>query len=269
MDYKQIIIKTKKLIYSNFLGQNISFIKNEGLDFSGIEEYSLENDARLIDWKISAKYQKPYIKKFESQSGINLVFVVLFDKFLEYEDKKKTLFEALSLLFFASIKNEDKVSFIVFDKEKEFFLPSSNNEFSLSEFESFFANYKAKSKRIDFKKVFDSFYFKLPSVVVVFGDLVEENLYLKLLNPKNEYIFISINDKKEFELSGFEGYSINNIENKKVLDYLEKNIILNYNKKINQIKQDLKNNLSKFQIRFISLTNESDIFKSLVVGLNQ
>jgi len=115
MDYKKILIKSKKLIFSEFAGKQNLSLKGDGLDFRDLREYTLDSDVRFIDWKISAKFQKPFVKDYQNETSLNICFVLAVDKTILFQDKKEMMFEAFSLLAYGSLKNEDRISILLFD----------------------------------------------------------------------------------------------------------------------------------------------------------
>ena len=72
---KKILIKTKKQVFSEIIGNNTTNRKGEGYDFCELKEYEYGEDVKNIDWVISAKLQKPYVKIFHSQKELNIKIV--------------------------------------------------------------------------------------------------------------------------------------------------------------------------------------------------
>lgn len=72
---KKILIKTKKQTFSEIIGNNTSKQKGEGYDFCELKEYEYGEDVKNIDWVISAKMQKPYVKVYHAQKQLNIKIV--------------------------------------------------------------------------------------------------------------------------------------------------------------------------------------------------
>ena len=75
---KKILIKTKKQVFSEIIGNNSTKIKGEGYDFCELKEYEYGEDVKNIDWVISAKMQKPYVKVFYAQKELNRKYCFFF-----------------------------------------------------------------------------------------------------------------------------------------------------------------------------------------------
>jgi uncharacterized protein (DUF58 family) len=267
IDYKKILIKSKKLIFSEYAGRHNFGIKGDGLDFKELREYTLDSDVRFIDWKISAKFQKPFIKEYQSDTSFTIYFVLALDKTIEFEDKKEMMFEAFSLLAYSSLKDEDRISILLFDNEKRAFYPPSNQEELLLHFGKLFEAFQTEVKRVDFNELFKHLHFKTPAIVVIFADFLAK-VDLSKLNPENEYIFIGINKDVEFDLSEYQSHTILNLDRQVVVEELSKRMIDSYNKKVAQLHEELKEQCKKMQIRYINLTDKSSIFQKLLLGLS-
>ena len=75
---KKILIKTRRKIFSEVIGNNSSLLKGEGYDFMELKEYEYGEDVKKIDWVISAKFKKPYVKVFHAQKELNINIVSYF-----------------------------------------------------------------------------------------------------------------------------------------------------------------------------------------------
>ena len=72
---QKILIKSKKAAFSHIIGNNSTLFKGEGYDFVELREYEDGEDIKKIDWKTTAKMQKPYVKVFHSQRELNISIV--------------------------------------------------------------------------------------------------------------------------------------------------------------------------------------------------
>jgi len=74
---KNIVYKAKNLVYGNLAGRHLSKFKGNGLNFKELREYIYGEDTKKIDWKISAKLGKPYVKEFDEEREINIIIAIL------------------------------------------------------------------------------------------------------------------------------------------------------------------------------------------------
>ena len=74
---KKILLKTKKQVFSEMLGNNPSLFQGEGFEFAELREYVYGDDVRKIDWKTTAKLGKPYIRVYHEERELNVVAAVM------------------------------------------------------------------------------------------------------------------------------------------------------------------------------------------------
>jgi len=243
---RELIINTKKRVYSLFSGRHLSKLKGEGLDFREIREYTFNEDAKRIDWKISAKLQKPVVKEFDEDKELNIIILYLLSGSMHFGSvrlKSEMAIEIISLLAFSATKNDDKITLIAYDKKPIHFKPtkSSNTAFAYLEkianinllgtdYDFYFIEYLNKLKKSilfivsDFYKIPPLNKLKHETYVITIRDKFEENPqfkgYLQTIDP------ISMQEKEAF----FNSYSI-----KKYKNYL-KNLDKEFNEFLNAKK---------------------------------
>jgi len=128
---REIIIKTKKKIFGTLNARELSKIKGNGLNFKEIREYIYGEDAKRIDWKISAKFNKPYVKEFEEEKELNIIITILASGSLHFGIKKlktELIAEIVALLGYASVKYDNKVRLLIFEKEPVFYSKPIKNK---------------------------------------------------------------------------------------------------------------------------------------------
>lgn len=124
---RQIEIRTKRKLNAGLSGAYHSVFKGQGLDFEEIREYVPGDDPRAINWNVSAKMHKPFIKKYKENRELTVVLVVdmsLSNSFGSKDKSKQELAaEIASLLAFTADRNQDKVGLLLFTDELELYLP--------------------------------------------------------------------------------------------------------------------------------------------------
>ena len=117
MTAKRIVLKTRKQVFGEMLGNNSSLFQGEGFEFSELREYVYGDDVRKIDWKTTAKLHKPYIKIYHEERELNVVVSTMFSgstAFGTKRPKRVYMIELLAILGFASVKNSDLFSSIIY-----------------------------------------------------------------------------------------------------------------------------------------------------------
>ena len=124
---RQIEIKTRGLSNNIFAGQYHSAFKGRGMAFSEVREYQFGDDIRDIDWNVTARFNKPYVKVFEEERELTVMLLVDVSGSLEFgtvkQMKKDMVTEIAATLAFSAIQNNNKIGVIFFSDRIEKFIP--------------------------------------------------------------------------------------------------------------------------------------------------
>lgn len=114
------------------IGNFRSFYKGRGVDYSGAREYLYGDDIRAIDWNVTARLSKPYIKLFEEDK--ELIIFLIVDRSASMEtgsgtrSRIETATEAASLMVFAGMLNSSPIGAVLFNGETEFSCAPKNGK---------------------------------------------------------------------------------------------------------------------------------------------
>ena len=110
---RQIEIKTRGLSSNIFAGQYHTAFKGRGMAFSEVREYQYGDDVRDIDWNVTARFHKPYIKVFEEERELTVMLLVDVSGSLDFgtikQMKRDMVTEIAATLAFSAIQNNDKI----------------------------------------------------------------------------------------------------------------------------------------------------------------
>ena len=124
---RQIEIKTRGLSNNIFAGQYHSAFKGRGMAFSEVREYQYGDDVRDIDWNVTARFHKPYVKVFEEERELTVMLMIDVSGSLEFgthgQFKKDMVTEIAATLAFSAIQNNDKIGVIFFSDRIEKYIP--------------------------------------------------------------------------------------------------------------------------------------------------
>lgn len=124
---RKIEIKTRSLSRNIFAGEYHSQFKGRGMSFSEVREYQPGDDVRSIDWNVTAKLNKPYIKVYEEERELTVMLLVDVSGSRNFgtctQFKKDVMTEVAATLAFSTIENNDKVGVIFFSNKVELFIP--------------------------------------------------------------------------------------------------------------------------------------------------
>lgn len=198
---KKILLKARKQVFSEMVGNNPSSFKGEGYDFIELREYLAGDDIRHIDWNITAKMQKPFVKVFREERELNIVLVSVLNGSVHFGSKKfkqELIAELNALLGFSAIKNNDLLSSYIYTNKIEDFIRPSKNIRSVHTLTKNILEFKALNKKADFKFIADSLYTrtKRKSLIIVISDFFEVPNF-RLLAKKHEVLALIVRDRLE------------------------------------------------------------------------
>lgn len=124
---RKIEIKTHGLSKNIFAGEYHSQFKGRGMAFSEVREYQPGDDVRSIDWNVTARMNRPYIKIYEEERELTVMLLVDVSGSRNFgtqsQMKRDTTAEVAAILAFSTIENNDKVGVIFFSDQVEKFIP--------------------------------------------------------------------------------------------------------------------------------------------------
>ena len=124
---RQVEIHTRRLVNESFIGEYHSVFKGRGMEFGEVREYQPGDEIRTIDWNVTARMGRPFIKRFVEERELTVMLLVdvsasgNFGSIKQLKNEIAT--EICALLAFSAIKNNDKVGMIMFTDKIEKFIP--------------------------------------------------------------------------------------------------------------------------------------------------
>jgi uncharacterized protein (DUF58 family) len=124
---RHIEIRTKRLVNDSLAGEYHSVFKGRGMNFDEVREYVPGDEVRTIDWNVTARAGRPFIKKFVEERELTLMLVVDVSASGDFgsgiQSKREMAAELASVLAFSAIHNNDKVGLILFSDQVELYVP--------------------------------------------------------------------------------------------------------------------------------------------------
>ena len=124
---RKIEIKTRGLSQNIFAGEYHTAFKGRGMTFSEVREYQYGDDIRDIDWNVTARQNRPYVKIYEEERELTLMLLIDVSGSRNFGalgvEKKEMIAEIAANLAFSAIQNNDKVGVIFFSDKIEKFIP--------------------------------------------------------------------------------------------------------------------------------------------------
>jgi len=198
---KKILVRARRQVFSEMVGNNPSIFQGEGYDFVELREYMAGDDIRHIDWNITAKMQTPYIKVFREERELNVVIASVLNGSVHFGSKKfkqETIAEIVAHLSFSVVKNGDLLSSYIFTDKMVSHLKPSKKINQVQKNVDEILQFDALNQQVDFKNLADTLFKRLKrkSLILVIGDFFEIPNF-KLLAKKHEVIAIIVRDRFE------------------------------------------------------------------------
>ena len=268
-----IEIKTRSIVNNLFGGEYHSAFKGVGMEFAEVREYFPGDDIRAIDWNVTARTGKPYIKKYDEERELNVMLIidVSASGFFGTGDSLKSdiIIELASIIAFSAIKNNDKVGLLLFSDKVEKYIPPNKGKKHVLRVIREMIYHQAKNYKTDISIPLDhiSKVLKRKSILFILSDFWSTSYFnsLKLINRKHDLINIQVIDKAEINPLNLGFIKFHDVESNESI-WLNTSSINNrnqivdrYNNKNNKIKEYCKSN----KIDFISVDTSLDYIKPL------
>lgn len=207
---RKIEIKTRGLSRNIFAGEYHSAFKGRGMAFSEVREYQYGDDIRNIDWNVTARYNKPFIKVFEEERELTVMLVIdmsgsrnfgTYDKY-----KKNVITEIAAVLAFSAIQNNDKIGVIFFSDKIEKFIPPKKGRSHILRIISELIDFQPESTGTDIALALQYLTnaIKKRSTSFIISDFMDENKELQralnIANNKHDLVALRIYDERETSL---------------------------------------------------------------------
>ncbi len=206
---RQIEIKTRGLSNNIFAGQYHSAFKGRGMAFSEVREYQFGDDVRDIEWNVSARFNKPYVKVFEEERELTVMLLVDVSESLNFgtvgQMKREQVAEIAATLAFSAIQNNDKIGVIFFSDQIEKFIPPKKGRkhilYIIRELLDFQPRSRRTSLTVPLQYLTQAL--KRRCTAFVLSDFMDRTDYttpLTIANRKHDVVAIQVYDRRIAEL---------------------------------------------------------------------
>jgi uncharacterized protein (DUF58 family) len=267
---KHLLIKTKKQVYSSLIGNNTSKFKGDGYDFVELREYENGEDTKKIDWIISAKMQKPFVKIFYTQRELDINIIPILSGSLHFgtsKFKSDIVLEVSALLGYIATANLDSYSSFIANQTLIQNTKKTKKLLGVEAMIQKFANYNLLGKRVDCKQILYGInkFIRRKSLIFLIGDFFDFDVkILDILSKKHEIVAIIVRDKIEENPIALGNINLIDPQTNSLFEgELDKTIIQSYKQKV--IKQDavLIKNFKKNNISYIKIYTHEQPYKKL------
>jgi uncharacterized protein (DUF58 family) len=272
---RRIEIKTRGLSRNIFAGQYHSAFKGRGMAFSEVREYQYGDDIRDIDWNVTARYIRPYVKVFEEERELTVMLVVDVSGSRDFGSihvmKKDIITEIAATLAFSAIQNNDKIGVIFFSDKIEKFIPPQKGKKHILYIIRELIDFQPDDKNTDINQVLKYLTnaIKKRCTAFLISDFIDKGNFkdaLTIANRKHDVVAIQVYDRRETELPAVGLMKIKDAETgqERWIDSSSAKIRNIYSQWWNQRQQEMNDSFRKCRVDSVSIRTEDDYVKSLM-----
>lgn len=198
---RQLLLKARRQIIGDRIGNNPSLFRGEGFDFIELREYVAGDDTRHIDWNVTAKMGRPYVKVFREERELNVLTVALLGGGLYFGSKKfkiESVAEVVALIGYSAVANGDVYGHCNYSETLRDEIPPAKKRFSVQQSVESVLGAEILHRRVDINHAAKELYrrTKRRSLIVMVGDFFDIP-DLRLLARKHEVVAIVVRDRAE------------------------------------------------------------------------
>lgn len=223
---RRIEIETSQLVNDILAGAYRSAFKGRGMEFEEVREYMPGDDVRSIDWNVTARSDKPYVKSFREERDLTVILIVDVSASTRYGStssfKSDLIAEISAVLAFSAIKNNDKIGMILFSSKVEKYIPPNKGSRHVLRMVREVLAFKPKENGTDLEAalIFLGHVQKSSAICFLLTDFICPNNYsheLILTAKRHDLIALAIVDRHEMNFPKFGLISLTALENGKTV----------------------------------------------------
>jgi len=272
---RKIEIKTKGLSKQIFAGEYHSAFKGRGMSFSEVREYQFGDDVRNIDWNVTARFNKPYIKVFEEERELTVMLLIDMSGSKNFGTKQRfkdeLVTEIAAVLSFSAIQNNDKIGVIFFTDKVEKFIPPKKGRKHILRIIRELIDFTPESKQTNISEALRYFTsaIKKRCTAFVISDFMDKNFEkaLQIANHKHDIIALQIFDQRETQLPPIGLVKMKDAESGKEFWINTSSKKLRRKFETDRLKFDanIKDTFAKSGVDFVKIKTDDDYIKSLLM----
>ena len=273
---RKIEIKTRGLSSNIFAGQYHSAFKGRGMAFSEVREYQFGDDVRDIDWNVTARFHRPYVKVFEEERELTVMLLIDVSGSLDFgtqkQMKRDMVTEIAATLAFCAIQNNDKIGVVFFSDKIEKYIPPKKGRKHILYIIREMLDFKPESTRTDVKQAIEflSSVQKRRTTAFILSDFYVRGDFLQSLqiaNRKHDVVAIQVYDQRARELPDVGLMKVVDAETgyEQYVDTSSKKLRQAYNKYWLTRQAQLQDTFNKSNVDSVSIATNEDFVKSLLL----
>ena len=266
---RRIEIKSSRLSEDVFSGAYRSAFKGRGMSFSEVREYQPGDDVRDIDWNVTARYARPYVKVYEEERELTMILLVDISRSEHFGTvgmtKRQRVAEIAGTLAFSTIKNNDNVGVIFYSDRVEKYIPPSKGHKHVLTILSEILSIEPEGSGTDISVAlrFAHNVQRKSCTLFLLSDFIDGSDYAKTLavvRNKHDLLAMQVYDPHEAELPMVGLLRVKDAETGEVrmIDSSSKSVRKQYRDYWQELSVKLRETFSKYNIGYASVSTSED-----------
>lgn len=272
---RKIEIKTRGLSQNIFAGQYHSAFKGRGMAFAEVREYQFGDDVRDIDWNVTARFRKPYVKVFEEERELTVMLLVDVSGSLDFGTrsrmKSEMATEIAATIAYSAIQNNDKIGVVFFSDCIEKYIPPKKGRKHILYIIREMLDFKPESRKTDIGEAMEFFtrVMKRRTTAFVLSDFYDRHDFFKqmqIANNKHDVMAIQVYDKWAKALPDVGLVKVVDAESghEMYVDTSSKKVRAAHARYWIERQQMLKDTLSRANVDWVSVATDDDYVKAMM-----
>jgi uncharacterized protein (DUF58 family) len=272
---RRIEIKTRGLSQNIFAGQYHSAFKGRGMAFSEVREYQFGDDVRDIDWNVTARFHRPYVKVFEEERELTVMLLIDVSGSLDFgtvrQMKRDMVTEIAATLAFSAIQNNDKIGVIFFSDRIEKYIPPKKGRKHILYIIREMLDFHPVSRRTDVGMALETLnrVMKRRCTAFVLSDFYDGKDFEKavqMAGRKHDLMAVQVYDQRAKVLPDVGLLKVRDAETGRelLLDTSSKKLRQAHSRYFMERQEQLRQMFSKSNVDWTSIATDGDYVKSMM-----
>lgn len=273
---RKIEIKARGLSSNVFAGQYHSAFKGRGMAFSEVREYQYGDDVRDIDWNVTARFHRPYVKVFEEERELTVMLMIDVSGSLDFgtqrQLKRDMVTEIAATIAFSAIQNNDKIGVVFFSDRIEKYIPPKKGRRHILYIIRELLDFHPQSHRTDIKQALEflTSVAKRRCTAFVLSDFYDAQDFLQPLqiaNRKHDVVALQVYDIRAKELPDVGLIRVVDAEtgHEQYIDTSSRLLRQAHERYWRRSQEKLTDTMSKSNVDLVSIATNDDYVKALMM----
>lgn len=271
---RRIEIKTRALSNNIFAGEYHSAFKGRGMSFVEVREYQPGDDVRDIDWNVSARFDRTYVKVYEEERELTVMLLIDISASLNFGSRefsqREQLTEIAATLAFSAMRNNDKIGALFFSDNVELYIPPAKGKGHILRIIRELLTISPKGRGTNIGAGLEYFLrvMRKKSVAFLMSDFLDQEDYTTLLkraNQKHDLVAIQVYDERMTHLPNVGWMKLEDAEtgHQQYVNTSSKHVRLSFQNWWGKYEEQLRSRFSQARVDYTSIATGTDFVKGL------